>query len=88
MRHRIAINNSTDSQMQGHHAVATAHVRESVRRCNGRRLRIGRAVPCETVTIKCRRIACVAISHGQMQGHHTVATTCVRERVRRSNGRR
>ena len=60
------------SQVQRHHAVTAARVRERMRRRHGRRLRIGRAVPCETVASNRCRVACIAVIHSQVQRHHTV----------------
>ena len=60
------------SQVQRHHAVTAARVRERVRRSNGWSLRIGCAVPCETVAGNRCRVACIAVIHSQVQSHHTV----------------
>ena len=68
-------------QMQCHHRVATRCVRERVRQavCAGGDIRM--LVPVETVTSKCRRVARVAMTHRQVQGHHTVATGRIGERM-------
>ena len=39
-------------------------------------------VPVKTLARERGRVARVAMTNGQMQRHHTVATACVRERVR------
>ena len=71
----------TDGQMQGHHGIAATRVRESM----GERLsgfgNVRMLVPVETVASESSSVAGIAVSDGQVQGHHTVAARSVREGV-------
>ena len=72
-RCRVACIAVIHSQVQRHHTVAAARVRERMHRSNGRGFRIGCAVPSKAVTSNRCRIARVAVSHRQMQRHNTIA---------------
>ena len=74
-------------QVQSHHTVAAAGVRERVRRCNGRGGCVCGSIPCKTVAGERRGIARVAVAHRQVQRHQRVATIDILKHARRSNGR-
>ena len=67
--------------MQGHHTVATTGIGERVGKCIRTGCDVRVLVPIKAVACERRRIACIAVAHGQMQRHHAVATTGIGKRV-------
>ena len=71
-------------QMQGHHAVTTRGIRKRMRK----RIRAGGDIrvfiPVETVASERSRVARIAVSNCQVQGHHAVATRGVSKGVRQA----
>ena len=75
---RVAV---TDGEMQRHHTVAAARVREGVGERLGGFGDVRMLVPVEAVACKSGGITSIAVTDGQVQRHHRVATADVREGV-------
>ena len=76
----------TDREVQRHHGVAAAGVREGVRQRFGGLGDTGVLVPVEGVAGESDGVAGVAVTDGQVQGHYGVAAGSVREGVRQCFG--
>ena len=75
----------TNGQMQGHHGIATGSVDEGMRRLDHRRFVVSTVIPSELIAGKSGGVTGIAMSNGQMQRHHRVATRNVCKRVSRRN---
>ena len=75
----------TNGQMQCHHGVATRGVGKGMCRGNGWSLIECLAIPVEAVASECGCVASVAVTDGQMQRHHRIATRSIGESMRWSD---
>ena len=69
----------SDGEMQGHDGVAAADIREGVGECLGGLGNASMLIPVESVAGKGGGVSSIAVTDGEVQGHHGVAAAGIRE---------